>query len=152
MPLSITPEKEDTHDLSEIIVTMPEGTMLKSNAIANLSCTEANYYENIIIRGGENGIFTIVPQKAPTKNGVYVLTIKEGVFGDADFMADNNTGHANTIINKTWNFSENVSVDSILTDGEEADVYNFQGIRVASKLEGLPAGMYIVKGRKVVIK
>ncbi len=152
MPLSITPEEEDTHDLSEIIVTMPEGTMLKSNAIANLSCTEANYYENIIIRGGENGIFTIVPQKAPTKNGVYVLTIKEGVFGDADFMADNNTGHANTIINKTWNFSEIVSVDSILTDGEEVDVYNFQGIRVASKLEGLPAGMYIVKGRKVVIK
>ena len=62
------------------------------------------------------------------------------------------TSWLTTIINKTWNFSEIISVDSILTDGEEADVYNFQGIRVASKLEGLPAGMYIVKGRKVVIK
>lgn len=35
---------------------------------------------------------------APTYNGVYTLTIPQGVIGDADYVADRNTGHANAAV------------------------------------------------------
>lgn len=49
-----------------------------------------------------------------------------------------------------------VAITSVTTDTEAASapVYNLQGIRVATagNLSGLPAGIYIVNGRKVAVK
>lgn len=49
-------------------------------------------------------------------------------------------------------------IESIVTDGNQnADVYNLQGIKVmrqasADDLNALPAGIYIINGRKVAVK
>lgn len=44
-------------------------------------------------------------------------------------------------------------IDGITTDSEVAvPVYNLQGVKVSETLEGLPAGIYITSGRKVVVK
>lgn len=45
-------------------------------------------------------------------------------------------------------------IASVAADNADADVYNLQGIRVATKdsVNKLPAGIYIVSGRKVVVK
>lgn len=47
------------------------------------------------------------------------------------------------------------AIDGILMDGKPFDVYDLQGRRVLSgaiSLKSLPKGMYIVRGRKVVVK
>lgn len=154
VPEQITPSEEAVTDLSEIVIVMPEGTQVKAGSYANLSCTETNYYENIIIReGATDGTFTVTPNTAPSKEGTYMLLIKANVFGDAAYMENDKTGHTNAEIVKTWNFTKAQGIDSILNDAAAQEgVYNFQGIRVANSLEGLPAGLYIVKGKKISVK
>lgn len=45
------------------------------------------------------------------------------------------------------------SIDGITGDSAvAAPVYNLQGVKVSETLEGLPAGIYITSGRKVVVK
>ena len=44
--------------------------------------------------------------------------------------------------------------DILMTDGEAHDVYNLQGRKIKAKatsLEGLPPGVYVVKGKKISI-
>ena len=45
--------------------------------------------------------------------------------------------------------------DVQMTDGEAHDVYNLQGHKVKAKatsLEGLPPGVYIINGKKTILK
>lgn len=154
VPLDITPAEEAVKDLSSIVIVMPAGTQVKTGAYANLSCIETNYYENILIReGSTDGTFTVTPTAAPTKDGTYMMIINATAFGDADYMENDKTGHTNDEIVKTWVYTNPGGLDSILIDAAAQDgVYNFQGIRVANSPEGLPAGLYIVKGKKISVK
>ena len=51
-----------------------------------------------------------------------------------------------------WTHSS-TAIDGVVPDGEPFDVYDLQGRKVCSgvtSLEGLPKGVYIVKGRKII--
>ena len=43
-------------------------------------------------------------------------------------------------------------IATVVTDSKDQNVYNLQGVRVAHSLNGLPKGIYIVNGKKTVIK
>ena len=43
-------------------------------------------------------------------------------------------------------------IATIVTDSKDQNVYNLQGVRVANSLNGLTKGIYIVNGKKTVIK
>ncbi|MDD6732747.1 MAG: calycin-like domain-containing protein [Bacteroidales bacterium] len=43
-------------------------------------------------------------------------------------------------------------IATVVTDSKDQNVYNLQGVRVAKSLNGLPKGIYIVNGKKTVIK
>ena len=43
-------------------------------------------------------------------------------------------------------------VESVNADSDSKAVFNLQGIRVADSLENLPAGVYIVAGKKVNVR
>lgn len=65
-------------------------------------------------------------------------------------------GHPTLTINHIA-AGEPTSIGSVLRNGEKADVYSINGTRVssaasASQVEALPAGVYVVKGKKVVVK
>ncbi len=52
-----------------------------------------------------------------------------------------------------WTHSSGTAIDGVVPDGEPFDVYDLQGRKVCSgvtSLEGLPKGVYIVKGRKII--
>ncbi len=70
----------------------------------------------------------------PDADGVYSFKVA----GDSDVK-----------VTKTGDAVENISADS---EAVPAGVYNLQGIRVASSLENLPAGVYITGGKKVLVK
>lgn len=49
----------------------------------------------------------------------------------------------------------NTGISSIVSNGQPFDVYNLQGRKVYSKVsstEGLPKGVYIIRGKKVIVK
>lgn len=43
-------------------------------------------------------------------------------------------------------------IATVVTDSKDQNVYNLQGVRVANSLNGLTKGIYIVNGKKTVIK
>lgn len=52
---------------------------------------------------------------------------------------------------------EATSINAVLRGGEKSDVYNLSGTKVASAIDAqsiaeLPAGVYVVKGRKVAVR
>ena len=89
---------------------------------------------------------------------VYNLVVDEGVFGDLDWEEEEFlTGHANAAmtvkIDTTGAGIENV----IAGNDETVDVYNMQGIMIvkdadAAAIKNLPAGLYIIGGKKVAVK
>ncbi len=78
-----------------------------------------------------------------TVNGEEVAANSEGVYSmliTADTQIE---------INAKTSGIENVTIDS---SNANAPVYNLQGIKIGSSTDNLPAGIYIVNGKKVLVK
>lgn len=88
--------------------------------------------------------------KEPTYNGEYVITIAKGSYGNQVWKADAEYGRSNEMQELKFTLVDGVSgIDTISDDTTgETVIYNLQGIRVNS-IENLPAGVYIVNGKKV---
>ena len=86
-----------------------------------------------------------------TKNGTYILEIANGYF------VDRNSKEMKGITLK-YIVKNDTAIENIVAEGENGwVVYNTNGIKVletmdASKVNALPAGIYIVNGIKTVIK
>lgn len=90
----------------------------------------------------------------------YNVVVPQGTFGDGEWgndpMLQYNCGHANPAFKveiSTPAGVENVSVDA----NERLDVYNLQGMLLisdadADQIASLPAGIYIIGGKKVTVK
>jgi len=92
-----------------------------------------------------------------TDAGNYKVVIAQGTFGTGDWdETGGQAGKANPEIVLNYTI-ETVSVDAIIAAGEAVNVYTAQGIQVlrnaeAAALNELPAGFYIVNGKKVIIR
>ena len=86
-----------------------------------------------------------------TENGTYILEIADG------FFVDRNSKEMKGITLK-YIVKNDTAIENIVAEGENGwVVYNTNGIKVletmdASKVNALPAGIYIVNGIKTVIK
>ncbi len=47
---------------------------------------------------------------------------------------------------------EVTSINAIAKQGEQVEVYNLSGVKVADSVQGLQKGIYVVKGKKVMVK
>lgn len=95
--------------------------------------------------------------KEPTYNGNYSVTVAANSFGDATWLENHAIGHTNPeiVINFTIVGGKTVGVEVlevVNTVPADADIHNLQGQRVNTRFESLPAGIYIINGRKVVKK
>lgn len=95
--------------------------------------------------------------KTYTEKGEYVLECPQGVFGNEAYMQDPNTGRCNPAISYKFNVDGSVGIDSVEADVATGTVYTVTGIRVmdnadAAAVKNLPAGIYIVDGKKVLVK
>lgn len=92
-----------------------------------------------------------------TDAGNYKVVIAQGTFGSGDWdETGGEAGKANPEIVLNYTIST-VSIDAIVAAGEPVNVYTAQGIQVlrnaeAAALNELPAGFYIVNGKKVIIR
>ena len=127
-------------------------TEIMAGATATLECIEAKYMQTADIKSLGHGMFTVEFAEAPTESGTYVFTVARGAFGDEDYIStDGFKGKASKEISIAYEI-KTTGVESISVDAAAEGVYNLIGVKVADTLENLPAGIYIVNGKKVVVK
>jgi hypothetical protein len=165
---AVTIDRDDNDAIScvEVLCRFAEEVAVSEN-INNCYVKDAN--GNTVDARIENtfdwndfNIWTIlVYSSAIENNQTYTLVVPKAVFGDLawggdDAMYQYTEGHANdefnVAIDTQFSGVENVAVNAADLN---APVYNLQGVQVkanASSLKQLPAGIYIVGGRKVVVK
>lgn len=134
--------------LDVIVFVFPAGTRPTSDsARATMRCAEANYFDTAYFINGEaDGTYELRYGTKPSRDGVYTLTLLEGTFADAD------DAHQNPEIVYSFDFRTS-GIDGILSDEEAAaGVYTVNGVYVGDSTENLPAGIYVLKGRKIVKK
>lgn len=101
--------------------------------------------------------------EAATSFGGYAGTLPNGQFGGQfstyDFKAgetlyykDSAGWGGNLCVVMTVPADVETGVNAISVNATNAPVYNLNGVKVGNDLQALPAGLYIVNGKKVVVK
>ncbi|MDE6668884.1 MAG: hypothetical protein K2K26_04265 [Muribaculaceae bacterium] len=139
----------DTFD--SISLTLP-GDCAFANDVFTLFMDAPEEQGNIALEFTSSWGGTIAYFNEPVYDGVYTLVIPEGMFGNTEWIADHQSGHANAEITLQWTLTGGipVSVEIIESEVLNGPVYNTQGIRVANSLREAGNGMFIVNGRKVI--
>lgn len=142
--VNLNSASDDTYDLSELGMTLVDE---KGESVDLYFGENVDFYE-------DNGLAFDLSECA---EGVYTLTIGAeavqivksmgGGFGNESEVAVNNT------IEATYYIGENAGVKEIQKiENLVAPVYNLQGVKVADSLNGLPEGIYIIKGKKIYVR
>lgn len=90
----------------------------------------------------------ITPEEEILTSGTYDLVFKPG----AVICEGEDSYYNMEPLVFTYVLDTNVGVASISSDNKTEGVFNLMGIKVADTIEKLPAGIYIVNGRKLIIK
>lgn len=151
-----------TPDESETVTTLGKITIVFENAeTAEIDNTyginlkggtpgNADYYnvtgKIAAVEGEEHPSFDITFDPAPSTPGKYTFTI-----GISTFFLDNTTSFPSSYLTHTYTLSTPTGIEGVIADGEANDyIYNLQGVKLDSKWNELPAGLYIVGGKKVM--
>ena len=102
-------------------------------------------------------VFTITLETTVTEEGTYTLNVPSGTFS---LYSDPNDYPVSCDLNFTWTIGDATGINTVVVAGEGEgvyDVYTVGGVRVmstddASQLNSLPAGLYIINGKKHVLK
>ncbi|MBD5355868.1 MAG: hypothetical protein HDR88_02540 [Bacteroides sp.] len=140
-----------TEDLKSFTLTFEEGISMIPYAFATLDCIEAKYAKYAEFKDNGDSTFTVEFDEAPSANGNYVFNVEQGMFGNAEFVADEVSGVANAEISKVIEFIY-TGVNTVISDNVKEGVYNLFGVKVADTTDNLPAGIYIVGGKKIIVK
>ena len=109
-------------------------------------------------QGGITFIGTFVKDTVPARayvwsqNKLYHLTRDMDLYGFRSYMWEDATGQSKL---SNWTIGGSTAIDGIVEsfDTKPYDIYNLNGQKVktnATSLDGLPSGLYIVNGKKVV--
>ena len=109
-------------------------------------------------QGGITFIGTFVKDTVPARayvwsqNKLYHLTSDMTLYGFRSYMWEDATGLSKL---SNWTIGGSTAIDGIVEsfDTKPYDIYNLNGQKVktnATSLDGLPSGLYIVNGKKVV--
>ena len=109
-------------------------------------------------KGGITFIGTFVKDTVPARayvwsqNKLYHLTSDMTLYGFRSYMWEDATGLSKL---SNWTIGGSTAIDGIVEsfDTKPYDIYNLNGQKVktnATSLDGLPSGLYIVNGKKVV--
>lgn len=152
-------KEEGTTPLAGAIVTLKA----LANQTGTLSYTEEGFEE-----GSESEVieepYTVTYTATTDENGFYTVKVLQPALSYklSSVAADHfNYSHAEIITpsesNKEINFGMNYDVNSSITDIYETsvdncEIYNMQGIRLNVEKEQLTPGLYIVNGKKTIIR
>lgn len=142
---SVLPKNQRTlTSLGKIQITFPQNPVLTKKLDAMIYVNDFEY--NFVL---ENNRLTLTLSPEITADGTYIVTLPEG----SVYSLEN--AHGNEAITLTYTIGEITGVESLHNVAETTSVYNCQGIcinRMATvrDLGNMPAGMYIVDGKKLI--
>ena len=101
----------------------------------------------------------IIDSKALKFGVEYTLTIPKGTYGDAEWFGvtvevPRVSGHANSEFEVKFSLeNESSGVDMITCEkNNSTEVYNLHGMKVGNSTDNLPAGIYVINGKKAVVR
>lgn len=144
------PMEGNVTSLKTINITFPNIYEVCKENGAKATITRGTYTPTTIsFKENGNNTITLNLANEITTAGTYVVTINAGALcgfnEDYDYIN-------NDAITLTYSVGATVGVDSIDSDDENVVIYNLQGIRVDAEKSTLPAGLYIINGRKQNIR
>ena len=145
-PRAIVPAEgtyKSGREIASITLTFEEGVEMEKGAKAFLAGVNSMYAEEGSFSSDGDGAFTVVFDPAPSDNATYRLTIHGDTFTDS-------RGNTNDRIELLYIIDEQSGITEVELSEDTPAVYNLQGVRVSSA--SLPSGIYVIKGKKVVIK
>lgn len=157
-PTEVAPaDKAEVKSIDKVVLTFASAAKVAEGT--EVSLTSANGYlaatGTMTVDAVDSKLVNIVfPKPVEDLDGAeYMITIEKGMITEAD---DEN--NSNPELSYTWTIKTPNSISGIYFDnGVAGDVYNMQGVLVlrdatVSDLEKLDKGIYLVKGKKFVIK
>lgn len=149
----VTPANGSTVSYDEVkylLFVFPEGTdwVNENDAKAILRCQPANFFGTALFRRLEDapGTFYLKFGNKVYRDGEYSLVLNKGIFMDAD------KEHSNPEITYTWNVVASTGIDGVESEEDAVPgVYDLNGVYMGADAKGLPAGVYVVKGKKVLV-
>lgn len=149
---SLVPEIAYTDNHQTFTLTFEEGVMMNPYAFATFRCEEARYSKYAEFVDNGNSAFTVTFDEAPSEPGNYVFFVERGLFGNDEFInSDEKAGIANEEIAMVIEVTAS-GITSVSIEAAKKGVYNLNGVKMADSTENLPAGLYIVDGKKVLVK
>lgn len=155
---TVTPdEDEEQTELSEIVLTFAEsypGKNEEARASVQLSDSEDEIVENTELSAATEGHkLTVKLTPAVSENGEYTLYIPMGVYylytTEAKDDAEPEMMQAATL---TFTVKDGVGVSEVQKTAIEVEsVYSISGVKLSNDVDALPAGLYIVNGKKTLI-
>ncbi len=154
-PLSVDPE-EGTYVngkiISEITLSFEDGVQMVAGASATLAGVDNTYRQTASFSANPDGGYTVT-FPVPTDEGKYLFTVLAGQFGDAGFVS-NGIGKGSGPITLTYNLNFSSGIEAVSQEEADAktEIYSIQGTRMNSNEKDLPNGLYIVNGKKTMIR
>lgn len=133
----------------------PVATLVNTSSAADVIYTSEIAVENDYWDPTEYTFSFATPIK---ENGTYKFTVAKGAFCDLTYDNENGeAGHASDELVYTFIISTGLGVESVATEEVSGNVYSVDGKVVvrnasAADVKALPAGLYIVNGKKIVVK
>lgn len=150
---SLTPEAGEYQtgaDIATFTITYPGGVEAVSEACATLGGVDvSDYIETVPFEKNADGSYSVT-FPTPKEQGTYRFTVNAGAFGDAAFIAGEAGGKGSKAIELDYKVLTTTAVASIEADNAAEVIFNMQGLRVKGNSNELPAGLYIINGKKVL--
>lgn len=141
----------------------------KKIKVDNVLVTDANATRTFTVEGTGETVTMACAKQQIQDTGLYGIWVKdntEAAFVNADgasngfyatrcYIRLSNGG--STVLTTNHISGDVTSISSVVNSGEKVDVYNMSGVKVATKLNAsevnrLQKGIYVIKGKKVLVQ
>lgn len=136
-------------------------TALVANAPAKLVFTDQTTGETVTMACAQKqtdakGLYGVLARDNAEAAFVNVDDVTNGFFATRCYIQLSN-GNSTMLTTNHIKAGDATSINSVARMGENVDVYNVSGVKVAAgiranEVNNLPAGVYVVKGRKIMVK
>ena len=96
------------------------------------------------------GLYGILAKDNAEATFVNVNSISTGFYATRCYIQLSNGN--STLLTTNHIGSDVTDIKSVVKAGERVEVYNLSGVKVAEDVKGLKRGIYVVKGKKVMVK
>lgn len=96
------------------------------------------------------GLYGILARDNAEATFVNVDETTNGFYATRCFIQMSNGNYIQLTTNHLTE-AETTNINEIVKRGESVDVFNLSGVKVANSIEGLQKGIYVVKGKKVMV-